>query len=128
VRALLDTHAFIWWNSNDPRVSSGARIVIEDTGNEIFVSAVTAFEIATKYALGRLPLPEPPREYALKRMWNHGFQALAIDLAHGLHVASLPLLHRDPFDRLLVAQSQLEELPILTSDARIAAYGVEVIW
>jgi len=128
MRALLDTHAFIWWYSDDPRLNATARAVISDSANDIFVSAVTAFEIATKYALGRLPLPEPPREYALKRMGRHGFQPLAIDLAHGLHVASLPFLHRDPFDRLLVAQSQLEDMPILTSDTRIAAYGVEVIW
>ncbi len=128
MRALLDTHAFVWWNSDDPRIPSRARAVIEDPGNEIFVSAVTAWEIAIKYARGRLPLPEPPARYVMERMGRHGFRPLVIELNHGVHVASLPPVHNDPFDRLLVAQSQLEDLPILTSDARIARYGVEVIW
>ena len=128
MRVLLDTHAFVWWNSDDPRLSRTARAVIQEPENEILLSAASAWEIAIKYARGRLPIPQPPARYVADRMRRHGFGPLAIEIAHGVQVGSLPPIHRDPFDRILVAQSQLENLPILTSDPNIARYGVSVLW
>ena len=128
MRALLDTQVFIWSNTLDPRLSPAARDILDDGANDIYLSAVTAWEIAIKYARGRLPLPEPPQEYVEKRLAIEDLIPLAIDLPHALAVGDLPAIHNDPFDRLLIAQAQVEQLPILTSDANIARYDVEVIW
>jgi PIN domain nuclease of toxin-antitoxin system len=128
VRVLLDTHTFLWWNTNDPQLSTLARSTIADCENEVFLSAASAWEIAIKAARGRLTLPEPPERYVTERMARHRIQALPIHLSHALHIHTLPLLHTDPFDRLLVAQSQLERMPLLTTDAEIVRYGVQVIW
>lgn len=128
MRALLDTHTFLWWNLDDPSLSSAAKECIEDGQNEILLSAASAWEIAIKYARGRLSLPEPPERYVANRIAHYGFQALPIQLSHALRVAGLPLIHHDPFDRLLIAQSQMENLPLLTSDPEIAKYGVNMIW
>ncbi len=128
MRALLDTHTFLWWNMDDPRLSGRARQILADGSNEIFLSAASAWEIAIKTARGRLTLPEPPTSYVPNRMALHHFHHLPIQVSHALHVFKLPDLHQDPFDRLLVAQSQLEELPILTADEIIARYEVEIIW
>ncbi len=128
MRALLDTHTFLWWNTDDPQLSEPVRAVIRDGANEIFLSAVSAWEIAIKAARGRLILPESPEKYVADRLTLHRFQGLSIELSHALRVYSLPDLHHDPFDRLLVAQSQMEGIPILTADENIVRYPVEVIW
>jgi PIN domain nuclease of toxin-antitoxin system len=128
LKAILDTHAFLWWNLDDPRLSERARAFISDGGNEIYLSAASAWEIAIKVAKGRLTLPEAPDQYVANRMGRHRFTALPIELSHALHVYGLPQIHSDPFDRLLVAQSQMEQLPILTVDDNIARYEVEIVW
>ncbi len=128
MRALLDTYTFLWWNMDDPQLSAMARGILADGANEIFLSAASAWEIAIKYARGRIELPEPPERYVAARMAHYGFQALPIQISHALHVAELPPIHQDPFDRLLVAQSRLEDLPILTGDREIARYPTAVIW
>ena len=128
MRALLDTQAFLWSHTDDPRLSRTACALIEDSANDLFLSAVSAWEIAIKFARGRLPLPEPPERYVVKRMALQFLQALPVEISHALRAGGLPRLHRDPFDRLLIAQSQLEGLPIVTSDQNIARYEVEVIW
>jgi len=128
MRALLDTHTFLWWNLDDPQISPTAREFIIDGANEVYLSAASAWEIAIKCARGRLVLPEPPDHYVANRLTLHRFQALPVQLSHALHVFNLPDLHRDPFDRLLVAQSQLEDLPILTVDRDIARYDVDIVW
>ena len=128
MRALLDTHAFLWWNLDDPQLSASARAIIGDGQNEIFVSAASAWEIAIKVGKGRLVLPESPERYVANRMAHSRFLALPIQLSHALHVATLPRIHEDPFDRLLVAQGQMEGLPILTADPEIARYPVEILW
>lgn len=109
------------------RFSSKALKLLEDTGNDLYLSAVSAWEIAIKHALGKLPLPMPPREYMLSRMETSDIQALPITHSHALQVAELPAHHRDPFDRLLVVQANLERLKLLTADAKISDYDVEVI-
>jgi PIN domain nuclease of toxin-antitoxin system len=128
LRALLDTHIFLWWNSNDPQLSPTVRAIISDGANEIFLSASSAWEIAFKAAWGRLSLPDHPEKYVAERLTLHRFQGLPVQLSHVLRVYSLPDLHRDPFGRLLIAQSQLEKMPILTADAHISRYEVEVNW
>lgn len=128
MRVLLDTNAFIWWNLDAGKLSRPAFAAIDAPNNEIFFSAVSAWEIAIKYAKGLLTLPEEPRVFVRACIGDDGLIVLPVDVNHALHAGALPTIHRDPFDRLLVAQSQMESLPILTSDARIAAYGVEVIW
>ena len=128
MRVLLDTHTFLWWNTDDPRLSPVAREVIADGRNELYLSVASAWEIAIKAARGSLILPEPPEQYVPSRLRLHHMSVLAIQLRHALHVYDLPLIHRDPFDRLLIAQSRLEELPLLTADPDIRHYDVNVVW
>jgi PIN domain nuclease of toxin-antitoxin system len=110
------------------RLSQQARALLQDPGNQIFLSAASSWEIAIKYALGKLPLPLPPVEYVPSRMETSGTSPLPIQHSHALHAGSLPLHHADPFDRLLIAQAQLEELEILTVDRQFEAYQVNLLW
>ena len=128
MRLLLDTHTFLWWVTDDASLSKTARHLIADTANEVFVSAVNAWEIAIKFGLGRLQLPEPPERYVPDRIARNGFQPLPISVAHALRVGGLPQHHRDPFDRLLVAQALEEDMPLLTADAMIRQYAARVLW
>jgi len=128
MKALLDTHTFLWWVTNDAQLSDAARDIIADGANHIYLSVASAWEIAIKVGTGKLQLPEPPSQYVTNRVAQNGFRVLPILLAHALHTAALPPHHRDPFDRILVAQSFVEEMPLLTADAQIAVYGVFVIW
>lgn len=110
-------------------MSASARSFIMDGANRLFVSAATSWEIAIKYARGRMPeLPESPDSYVPSRMSRSGFEPLAIVMDHTFQVAHLPAIHRDPFDRLLIAQAQVERLPIVTNDPQVARYDIEVIW
>ncbi len=127
MRILLDTHCWIWWLAEPERLSASALDLIRDAGNTILLSAASSWEIAVKYAIGKLPLPEAPEEFVPKRLARDSITGLAVEHVHALRVATLPLHHRDPFDRLLVAQSQVEEAPLLTADPAFAAYDVEVI-
>lgn len=105
-----------------------AKELIADGNNEIFLSAATAWEIAIKTARGRLTLPEDPTRYVSSCMNLHGFQALPVQIHHAVQVYKLPPYHADLFDRLLIAQSQIESLPLISADADIRKYEVEVIW
>jgi PIN domain nuclease of toxin-antitoxin system len=128
VRVLLDTHAFLWWVLEDSRLSATARETIVDPDVEVLVSPVSAWEIAIKTADGRLELPEQPRPYVLSRMAANDFHELPITVEHCLRTADLPPIHRDPFDRLLVAQAREEDIPLVTGDPAITRYDVETIW
>lgn len=120
---LLDTHVFLWLQTEPERL--GAHLeTIADESTQLFVSAATSWEIAIKYALGRLPLPEPPARYVPDRIAAIGAAAIDIEHAHALAVADLPLIHRDPFDRLLVAQAIALGVPIVTADPMVARYPV----
>jgi PIN domain nuclease of toxin-antitoxin system len=123
---LLDTHVFLWLQTDPERLGEHLRIV-EDARTELLLSAVSSWEIAIKYQLGKLPLPEPPERYVPDRMRAIGAQALAVEHPHALAVATLPPLHRDPFDRLLVAQSTLLGLSIVTADPAVAQYSVSTL-
>lgn len=128
MRVLLDTHAFLWWITEDERLSARAREVMTDGGNDLLLSAATGWEIAIKASLGRISLPVPIDRFLSEQLHKNGIGTLSIEMSHALRVHALPLLHRDPFDRLLVAQAQLEKLCILTSDRQIAQYSVETLW
>jgi PIN domain nuclease of toxin-antitoxin system len=127
VRILLDTRCWLWMTLAPERFSARARALVEARENVLYLSAASAWEMAIKHALGKLRLPEPPVTYVPARLSALGVQPLAIEHQHALHVATLPAHHRDPFDRLLVAQAQLDDLPILTADPLIGAYDVTTI-
>ncbi len=128
MKALLDTHTFLWWNLDDAQLSTRVREIIADGHNQIYFSAVSSWEIAIKTAKGRLVLPENPGAYIAERLRLHHFQPMPIQISHTVQIYRLPHHHDDPFDRLLVAQGQLESLPILTLDPEIEKYEVETIW
>jgi PIN domain nuclease of toxin-antitoxin system len=128
MKYLLDTHTFLWWNLDDPQLSERARETIANGENEIFISAASAWEIAIKTAKGRLVLPEEPAQYFANRMSQYHFQALPVHISHAVHVYGLPDYHEDPFDRLLIAQCQLESMPLISKDEDIQQYDLEVIW
>ena len=115
MRLLLDTHTFLWWISDDPQLSATAREIISEGGNELFFSAASGWEIAIKAQIGKLKLPSNLEQFIGKQLLQNAINTLPVQLSHTLHVYTLPPLHRDPFDRLLISQSQLEQLPILTA-------------
>jgi PIN domain nuclease of toxin-antitoxin system len=127
MRILLDTHVWLWVQTDPARLGTEAVRLIEDTSNEVLLSAASSWEIAIKWALGRLPLPAPPHEYVPSRMLRSGTSGLPVEHRHVLHVATLPAHHRDPFDRVLVAQAQLEEATLMTADAVLEHYEVALI-
>ncbi len=128
MKVLLDTHAFLWWINDNPRLSHQAREVISNADNTLFLSAASGWEIAVKAGLGKLSLPSDMTSFIMDQMYINAITPLPVLLNHALHVHNLPGLHRDPFDRLLIAQAQLENVPIITVDPHFTAYQVEVIW
>jgi PIN domain nuclease of toxin-antitoxin system len=123
-RLLVDTHALLWWLTDDAALSQAAREALADPATEPLVSAASLWEIAIKRSLGKLSAPDDLPD----RIVDGGFSWMAISPAHAWHVRDLPRHHGDPFDRLLVAQALTERLPIITSDARFNDYGVEIRW
>lgn len=124
MRLLLDTQIFLWLQTEPERLGPHLP-AIEDPANERLLSAASSWEIAIKHGLGRLVLPEPPASYVPKRVAALRAVPLAVEHAHALAVSTLPPLHRDPFDRLLVAQANLLGLTLLTADTALARYDVE---
>ena len=122
-RLLLDTHALLWWLSEPQRLNGRAYRAIADAVNEIFVSAVSGWEIAIKRALGKLQAPED-LETSIR---EQGFTPLSLTFFHAEQAGALPPHHGDPFDRMLVAQAQAEALILVTRDARIPLYGIRTI-
>lgn len=128
MNVLLDTHAFLWWVIDDPQLSNTAKTIIADPTNTIYFSVVSAWEIIIKERTGKLALPEPPETYIPSRLSSNRFISLNVQMQQVLQIAALPDHHRDPFDRLLIAQSQVESLPLLTVDSLISQYSVNVVW
>lgn len=128
MRLLLDTCTFLWIVGGAKELSSRAREAFVDPTNEAFLSAASAWEIAVKYRLGRLPLPEAPDEFVPSQRVAHGIEPLPVDEESALHVAKLPDLHRDPFDRLLVAQALVGGLVLLTPDGDVRQYPARTLW
>jgi PIN domain nuclease of toxin-antitoxin system len=113
---LLDTHILLWWLFNDPKLNSNCRSIIHNRDNRIFVSSASAWEISTKYRIGKLPEAKELVENYAQILQNAQFVELAVTAAHAIRAGSLPIDHRDPFDRMLMAQAEIENLPILTYD------------
>jgi len=128
VRALLDTHALLWWLSDDPALTRAVRKIIADTKNTLVVSAASAWEIATKVRLGKLPTGANLAADFTGYIEREQFQLLSISVEHTLRAGLLPGSHRDPFDRMLIAQAQAENLPILSKEVIFDAYGLRRIW
>jgi PIN domain nuclease of toxin-antitoxin system len=127
VKALLDTHTFLWAITDDPRLSRKAKQVF--TGpNDLWLSAASVWEMLLKTQSGRLPLPSPAGPYIVKKLAENRIEYLPILLDHVLRLESLPVHHRDPFDRLLIAQSAEEKLPLVTADPLFQRYSIELIW
>ena len=124
---LIDTHIFLWLQTSPERVSHSLDL-LENENTEVLLSAVSSWEIAVKWSIGKLPLPDAPDRYVPDVMQRNNINALPVMHTHALAVASLPTHHRDPFDRLLVAQAITEGLPLMTGDPLLRAYDAELIW
>ena len=127
MRLLVDTQCFLWMTAAPARFSDATRRLLALRTTALYFSAASAWELAIKHALGKLSLPDVPSLYVEDRVRRTRLTPLPIALGHALRVADLPPLHRDPFDRLLVAQAQIEQLAILTADRQLAAYDVEIV-
>lgn len=124
MRLLIDSHALIWWSEASPALGAAARKAISDPANEVLVSVAALWEITIKTSSGKLTLPADLEAIVT----DQGFAVLSISFAHLRCLARLPRLHRDPFDRMIIAQSLAERIPIVTSDRAFAAYGVGTVW
>ena len=127
MKILIDTQCWLWMTSAPERLSSAAMSLVQDPHSALYLSAASAWEIAIKYGLGKLRLPQSPREFVAHWLRQTRTSPLSITADHAAYVADLPALHKDPFDRLLIAQAALEKVPILTSDPQLRHYDVEVI-
>jgi PIN domain nuclease of toxin-antitoxin system len=128
LRLLLDTHALLWWLTDDRSLPANARKLIARGSNTIVVSSASAWEIAIKVRLGKLPMAVDLVADLERRLIQESFETLAISVDHSVRAGLLPGPHRDPFDRMLIAQSQAEGLPIVSNDAAFDGYGVRRLW
>jgi PIN domain nuclease of toxin-antitoxin system len=128
MKLLLDTHAFLWWVAGDPQLSERVKDLIADGSNQVFFSVASAWEIVVKASLGRLKLEDDLKTFLDDQLEANAFEVLQIHLRHALAIASLPDLHRDPFDRMLVAQAASDGLAILSADPQVHGYPVDVVW
>jgi PIN domain nuclease of toxin-antitoxin system len=127
VRILLDTQCWLWMAAFPERLSARTRELVASRDHQLYLSAASAWEIAIKHSRGKLQLPETPEHYVMSRCDRLHTEPLPIDHSHALRVATLPSHHRDPFDRVLVAQAQIEGLPLLTSDPIFRLYDVDLM-
>ena len=129
MKLLLDTQCWLWWFAQPERLSEEAITNIADETNELWFSVASIWEIGIKVAIGKLPLPESSDSYIASRMGQLGMRSLKITATHALRAASLPLHHRDPFDRMLIAQAQVEDMTIASADAAFKQYSdVSILW
>lgn len=128
MKLLLDTCTFLWIIAGARQLPAHAIEMFRAPDNEVFLSAASAWEIAIKHAIGRLPLPDPPDRFIPAQRDSHGISPLAIDEDSALHLSRLPDLHRDPFDRMLVSQAIVHGLTILTPDPLVTQYPARTIW
>jgi PIN domain nuclease of toxin-antitoxin system len=128
LRFLLDTHTLIWWMTTDGHLSKAARLLIEQKENISLVSAVSAWEIATKVRLGRLPAAADLVQNFVADLERERIEVLPVDAEHGVRAGLLPGPHKDPFDRMLIAQALAEDVPIISNDRALDGYGVRRLW
>jgi PIN domain nuclease of toxin-antitoxin system len=127
MRILIDTHAWLWWLADPERLSAEAVALLCNPATVVYLSAASVWEVVIKHGLGRLALPAAPGVLVPRAMADDGMIGLAVETGHVLQVAQLPLHHRDPFDRLIIAQAQVEGLTVLTADPKFSAYSVTLI-
>ena len=127
MKLLLDTHAFLWLKTEPARFSTATLSLLQEPAHSLLLSAASAWEIAIKHALGKLALPVAPGRYVSQRMVQSGIGALPITVEHALRAGALPPHHADPFDRLLIAQAQLEKASLVSADDRLRAYDVRIV-
>lgn len=125
---LLDFHAMLWFFWDDSRLSAKAKQLIEDPGNRKLVSIASCWEIAIKVNIGKLKLGEPSQAFLVRELTKNSFDLLSISLEHATAVETLPLYHRDPFDRMLIGQALLDQFTIVSADAQLDQYGVTRMW
>ena len=128
MRILLDTHALLWWLSDDVALTRPARKTIADTRNTLIVSAASAWEIGTKVRLGKLPTADDLADDFSGQLERDGFELMAISAEHAVRAGLLPGPHKDPFDRMLIAQAQAENLPLISNETLFESYGIRRIW
>ena len=128
MKLLLDTHAFLWFVSGDDRLPLATRDLIRSAEHEVWLSAVSIWEVVVKQRIGRLPLPAPAWSYVTRQRARHGIDALALDEAAIEHLDKLPDVHRDPFDRMLICQAIQNDLQIVTDDQAICRYPIKTLW
>jgi PIN domain nuclease of toxin-antitoxin system len=128
VTLLVDTAAFLWWVTGSPRLSKRAREALTDPGNDVFLSAVSTWEIVLKHALGKLPLPEDPETLIPRLRSGHRVEELPLTEAATLQLTKLPTMHRDPFDRMLVCQAIAHGMALVTSDPILRRYPIRTLW
>ena len=127
-RLLLDTHAFLWWVNDAPELSATARLLIADTTNDCFLSLASCWEMAIKSSLGKLRLARSIDRFVSEQLVANGILLLNIELRHAAKIEKLPFHHRDPFDRLLIAQAISDKLTIVSADSIFSEYGVKILW
>lgn len=128
MRFLLDTHALLWWLTDDPKLSPRAKEVIADEANTILVSAASAWEVATKFRLGKLEIAAELVLRFNELISADGFEHLPVDYLHALKAAAYEVDHRDPFDRMLAAQSEVESATLISCDPAFGLFGTKVLW
>jgi PIN domain nuclease of toxin-antitoxin system len=128
MKYLLDTHAFLWFVSEDNRLSSKAQSLIKNSRNEIYFSAVSAWEMSIKIRLGRLSIEEELEPFIIKQLSENNFSTLSITIFHSIYTSKLPEIHKDPFDRMIIAQSKVENMSLISKDKNIKKYKVPVVW
>ncbi len=128
MKLLLDTQCWLWWFAQPERLNEEAITHIVDENNELWLSIASIWEIGIKVAIGKLPLPDPLDSYISSRMAQLGMRSLEITASHALQAAALPLHHRDPFDRMLIAQAQIEEMRLVSSDSMFNKYDISLLW
>lgn len=128
MKLLLDTHALLWWWTDDKQLSRAAREAILDEENIVLVSAASVWEISTKFRLGKLPIAEPAIGQFHQLIEADGFENLAMTWQHGLLAGGYTCAHRDPFDRMLAAQSEIEKATLVTCDGAFAEFNTSVLW
>ncbi len=128
MRLLLDTQCWLWWFAQPEKLNESVTEKIADETNELWFSVASVWEMGIKVSIGKLPLPEPIDDYVSTRMNQLGTRCLEIRADHALRVAALPLYHRDPFDRMLIAQAQIEDMTLVSADLKFNQYEVSLLW
>jgi len=128
MRMLLDTHAFLWFVTSDPLLSAAALALLVDPGNEVFLSPASYWEVAIKVSLGKYPMTVPFDQFFTQGIDGNDISILPLEIRHAAVLSSLPMHHKDPFDRMIIAQALVEQVPVVSIDEALDAYGITRLW